>query len=167
MQVKQCSKCGVEKPLTEFPRDRRRLDGRAARCRTCKSEHDKLAANAGYETERKRRYRASNREVVRGRENEYFRGWADRLKAEVFGHYGRSCACCGATERMTIDHVHGDGAEHRAELFGAISKSSQRIRMYRWLIKNGFPEGFQTLCLPCNTSKGKRERCALDHGGAR
>lgn len=35
--------------------------------------------------------------------------------------------------------------------------------MYRWLIKNGFPEGFQTLCWPCNRSKGNRQVCQLDH----
>jgi len=34
----------------------------------------------------------------------------------------------------------------------------------RWLIKNGFPEGFQTLCRPCNGSKGDGDRCKLNHG---
>ena len=35
--------------------------------------------------------------------------------------------------------------------------------MYRWLRGNGFPEGFQILCLSCNDSKGTGERCTLAH----
>ncbi len=35
--------------------------------------------------------------------------------------------------------------------------------MYRWLIRNGFPEGFQTLCMPCNSSKRDGDRCRLGH----
>jgi len=33
----------------------------------------------------------------------------------------------------------------------------------RWLVKNGFPEGFQTLCRPCNVSKKRGTRCRLKH----
>ena len=35
--------------------------------------------------------------------------------------------------------------------------------MYRWLRDNGFPEGFQTLCLSCDDFKGTGERCTLAH----
>jgi hypothetical protein len=35
--------------------------------------------------------------------------------------------------------------------------------MYRWLRDNGFPEGFQILCLSWNGSKGTGQRCALVH----
>lgn len=76
----------------------------------------------------------------------------------VFGHYGRRCACCGAAERLTIDHVDGDGAEHRREL-----GSQGSWALYRWLVVNGFPPGFQTLCEPCNGSKGRRAACRIDH----
>ena len=34
---------------------------------------------------------------------------------------------------------------------------------YAWLVRNGFPEGFQTLCWPCNKSKDTGDRCRLDH----
>ncbi|HEY1667396.1 MAG TPA: hypothetical protein VGG54_17060, partial [Trebonia sp.] len=33
----------------------------------------------------------------------------------------------------------------------------------RWLRDNGFPGGFQILCLSCNDSKGTGERCTLAH----
>ena len=35
--------------------------------------------------------------------------------------------------------------------------------MYRWLRDNGFPEGFQVLCLSCNDSTGTGERSAFAH----
>jgi hypothetical protein len=89
------------------------------------------------------------------------------LKAAVLAHYGTVCACCGTTESLTIDHIDGDGRQHR------IAMTSPRNRigdlgaatMYTWLIKNGFPAGFQTLCKPCNSSKGTGERCRIDHIG--
>jgi hypothetical protein len=35
--------------------------------------------------------------------------------------------------------------------------------MYCWLRDNGFPGGFQNLCLPGNDSKGTGERCTPAH----
>ncbi len=84
------------------------------------------------------------------------------LREKVLGHYGRACACCGVTEDLTIDHVNGDGDQHRIELYGD-SQASGGTRFYRWLIKQGFPPGYATLCRRCNLSKGKAERCRLDH----
>jgi len=81
-----------------------------------------------------------------------------RNKRRVLEHYGTACACCGATEDLTIDHINGDGKAHRDEL-GNPSSST----FYHWLARNGFPEGYQTLCTPCNLSKGNRECCLL-HG---
>jgi hypothetical protein len=76
----------------------------------------------------------------------------------VFGHYGRSCACCGTAENLTIDHVLGGG---RAHLKGLGLGGGDGF--YRWLIGNDFPAGFQTLCGPCNGSKGEGARCRRWH----
>ena len=66
----------------------------------------------------------------------------------VFSHYGNVCACCGEShyEFLAIDHIDGRGYEHRKKV------GPQRIAA--WLIKNGFPEGFRTLCHNCNMSRG-------------
>jgi hypothetical protein len=57
------------------------------------------------------------------------------------------CSCLGCKEDvfefLTIDHINGGGGRHRAEV-------GSGNRFYRWLIKNGFPEGFRTLCYNCN-----------------
>lgn len=186
---KRCTKCGENKPLTKFSRDKSKLSGFKSTCKECgrdasrqyraanpdKSSVDSRryrAANSEKAREYARRYRAANLEKVRESNRQYIeanpekhrdraRQTFDRLRAEVFDHYGRACVCCGAADDLTIDHVNGDGGRHRAEI-GATSSSA----MYRWLIKNGFPEGFQTLCGPCNGSKGTGAACRLNHSSA-
>jgi hypothetical protein len=121
--------------------------------------------------ENTRRWRAANLEKSRAATRESVGRWREanpdkmrevaqrhigKLKAAVLDHYGRACACCGATERLTVDHINGDGDLHRAEVGGGWA-------IYRWLISNGFPGGFQILCLPCNASKKRGSRCRLDH----
>jgi len=138
--------------------------------------------------ERNRRWRERNPECAResnrrSREKllesnpDYFREYAASRRADqanadrkhyaklrdaVFDHYGRSCACCGSEKRLSIDHIAGDGQNHRDQLFGP-HKAGHSRRMYQWLVANGFPAGYQTLCLPCNQSKGAGERCQLSH----
>lgn len=69
-------------------------------------------------------------------------------KLAVFEYYGMECACCGEDADLaflTIDHIDGNGREH---------KRQERIGdMYAWLIRKGFPGGFQTLCYNCNLGK--------------
>lgn len=92
-------------------------------------------------------------------------GWRERAALErarirdaVFDYYGRVCVCldCGATENLTIDHVFGGGREHRRRL--GLRWGSD---FYAWLYRNNFPEGFQTMCNPCNLSKGTGTACRM------
>jgi hypothetical protein len=87
---------------------------------------------------------------------------ADRVA--VFAHYGTVCACpgCGATEDLTIDHPDGDGQEHRRAVAGNPHQGGHEF--YRRLIAQGFPDGLQTMCGPCNKSKGNGPACRLWHG---
>ena len=74
-----------------------------------------------------------------------------RNRAEVFAAYGGyKCNCCGETESLflTIDHVHNNGAELRRS--GVHGNGSA---FYAWLRKNGFPDGFQVLCMNCQLGK--------------
>ncbi len=88
------------------------------------------------------------------------REYATAIRDAVFAHYGIACACCGSDGQLTIDHVVGDGKEHRASME---TKDQGSLTFYRWLISNGFPAGFQVLCRPCNSSKGRRAHCTLSH----
>jgi hypothetical protein len=113
--------------------------------------------NAEKANRHRRAVRAANLERERGAD----RRKHDRVRDQVFDHYGRACACCEDTKRLTIDHVDGNGKAHRIELFGRTDANSTEF--YRWLIKQGFPLGFQVFCLLCNQSKRTGPACRLDH----
>jgi hypothetical protein len=115
-------------------------------------------ANPGRAREAVRRSYEANRDKYLGR----MRRRAAQRKALVLAHYGEECACCGTTARLSIDHIDGGGGAHRRELYGDPRKGGGQF--IDWLISNGFPSGYQILCVPCNTSKGERERCSLNHG---
>jgi hypothetical protein len=136
-----------------------------------------LAKNRAYHKARRkeirerqrRNYLARREEILEGKrpyDEEGYKGLAQKarqrdalLRAEIFRHYGEVCACCGTSEDLTIDHVQGNGGEHRRAL-GYVAAGMQ---FYRWLRRNGFPDGYQTLCRRCNRSKGSSERCRLPH----
>jgi len=162
---KTCTQCGLPK-----------LGNHKNWCRSCLAADARARRQADPDTAREavRRYRAAP--GSRQKATKAARQWrkanpekvtaakcrdSARLRDQVFGHYGRSCACCGTTENLSIDHVNGDGAGHREELFGRRHGGGDQF--YRWLVKNGFPAGFQTLCLPCNQSKQNGEQCRLKH----
>jgi hypothetical protein len=77
------------------------------------------------------------------------------LKARVLHVYGEVCACCGEVnwECLTIHHVNGGGTKHREAIKGYGSN------FYKWLVRNNFPPGFQTLCFNCNCSRGLYGYC--------
>ena len=58
----------------------------------------------------------------------------------VLEHYGKSCECCGEsrTPFLAIDHLPGT----------VRSKTAKHLT--HWLLANGFPEGYRTLCHNCN-----------------
>ncbi len=70
-------------------------------------------------------------------------------KMTIISNYGGQCACCGETkmEFLTIDHIDGGGTQHRKSLV------QSGTTIYRWIIKNNFPKGFQVLCLNCNMGR--------------
>ena len=80
-------------------------------------------------------------------------------KMKVLIHYGGNppkCACCGFSDirALQIDHINGGGMEHRR----SIGIKNGGITFYLWLIRNGFPEGFQVLCANCNWIKRSKNK---------
>ena len=77
-----------------------------------------------------------------------------KIKIKIFSHYGWKCACCGETRKefLTIDHINGGGTKHRKETGGGLG-------FYYWLIRNGFPKEYRTLCMNCNFALGKYKYC--------
>jgi len=77
----------------------------------------------------------------------------EEQKMKVFNYYTNGlmmCNCCGEKiiKFLAVDHINNDGYQHRqSEL------SLKGGNMYRWLVKNNFPKGFQILCMNCNWGK--------------
>mgnify|MGYP001097794352 FL=1 len=67
MDVKKCSKCKAEKPLTEFHNDRNRRDGLNPRCIPCERVRRKARylAHKDVESARAKNWSANNRERSR------------------------------------------------------------------------------------------------------
>ncbi len=75
------------------------------------------------------------------------RRYYERIRAETLAGYGGKCFCCGESNPgfLTLDHVESDGAQHRREV-GSPS-------LYRWAIKNNFPDVLRLACYNCNAGR--------------
>jgi len=163
-----CRTCGETKTVDDFPR--RAVDYTCTACRgkyAVRKYHEKRAAmspeevqslkdkiNARQNRQRAERLAAMSREEEQAHRKAINEGNASRREAvrhDVYMAYGGyRCACCGETERafLSIDHINNDGAEHKR---ACNLRTSEQF--YRWLKRNGFPEGFQILCMNCQWGK--------------
>ena len=62
MTTKKCTKCGIEKPLTEFDKDKSKKDGHASNCKSCKANW--RANNKEKLKQVNAEYRAKNKEKI-------------------------------------------------------------------------------------------------------
>lgn len=115
-----------------------------------KHANDWREANPEKKASQNAEWRAENGE----RRRQYMRDRARRIKERVILHYGDACACCHESNIafLCLDHVNGGGNKHRAEVGGGSS-------FYGWIVRNGFPDGFQILCHNCNFAKGAYGEC--------
>lgn len=113
-------------------------------------EHHAKEGVAGAVQLRKHIYHLKNREVRNA--NNVKRNL--EVKRLVIAAYGGKCACCGedGLQFLSIDHINGDGADHRRELKTIGAGHS----FYRYLLNNDFPDKHRltVLCHSCNVAKG-------------
>lgn len=70
-----------------------------------------------------------------------------RERVIVIERYGGCCVFCGTTqyEHLTLDHVNGDGKEHRKQI------ASQYRTIYDFLYRTEFrPDLYRVLCWNCH-----------------
>jgi hypothetical protein len=145
-----------------FNRKHNRYDSWCRNCKNKKSQErvkERLATEPGFREkynvrknkERRERYaeKAEARQKILDRNSAKARALRDRVLA-AYG--GPKCACpyCkdgDLLDFLTIDHIDNGGAAHRR----AIGKGGAPT--YRWLVRQGFPLGYQVLCWNCNRSK--------------
>jgi len=75
------------------------------------------------------------------------------FKRKVLTYYGNGkCACVVCNESrlacLSIDHIEGGGNKHR-HFIG----NRGGMKFYYWLKLNGYPKGYQTLCMNCQRVK--------------
>jgi len=80
--------------------------------------------------------------------------WYLKKKLDILSHYSNGstkCAYCGFDDirALSIDHIDGGGAPHRKMTGNDI---------YGWLKRNGYPEGYQVLCMNCQLIKRQVNR---------
>jgi hypothetical protein len=105
-------------------------------------------------------YRASGRAAANSRKYKttgkgklanllHQRALVKKCREAVFDFYGQTCSRCGFSDRraLSIDHINGGGNEHRKKIKAA------GTAFYVWLVRNKFPQGFQTLCMNCQFIK--------------
>lgn len=113
-----CVECGNNHPATDLKR-----------CSDCLEDRNDWYSESAYR---------DRHSLIRSEE-----------KKIVFEYYGNRCSCCDENEPcfLAIDHIDGNGNQHRKDIGKAGSG------FYKWLIVNDFPEGFQVLCHNCNMGK--------------
>lgn len=134
METKCCGQCHIEKPTSEFHKDKWLNDGLGRVCKLCRSKYVK-------------EYSERNPEKLRA----YGKANNLRLKSLVLGHYSNNkqeCAYCGFDDirALSIDHINGGGLAHRREI-------GTNAGFYRWLRQENYPEGYQVLCMNCQFIK--------------
>lgn len=141
---KRCTVCRKLKELSEFYL---RTNGTPhGKCKSCYKARVNKA-------------RAANRAHYRKVCNEWTTAFKAKVREAVFAAYGGAeCACCGENERkfLTLDHINNDGAKHRMKIAG--KRTASGWTTYVHLYRQGFPAGYQILCMNCNF--GKR----MNHG---
>ena len=87
----------------------------------------------------------------------YARGNLLTKKIAVLSHYGNgvpSCVSCGYTniKALSIDHINGRTPTEPQ------GRKLNGIGIYGWLVRGGYPEGYQTLCMNCQFIKREDNR---------
>jgi hypothetical protein len=159
----RCHRCQTEKDESDFQRNRAKPNGRQGYCRPCMNL--KNAESKARHIERLRPVLAARQRAKRKADPERLaandKRSCDKIRAACLAAYGGKCVCCGEAEPLflAVDHIYGDGAEHRRTIGSGTS-------IYRWLRDHGYPrDRFQLLCHNCNMAKGFYGECP--HAAAR
>ena len=150
--TRQCSECGVEKALGEYTTGK-------AKCKPCTAALAAAwrAANPEVARTRAAAWRAANPERVRAAQA----AWANthpgggraasarahtRRRLAALAALGGCCVQCGSTDSLEIDHIEGDGGEHRRV-------EGQSAYLLRLASTGKADPRLQLLCHDCHATK--------------
>ncbi len=151
IDLKYCPQCKETKLVTEFYNDMRAKGRYRSPCKACTLKSCKQYSTLHHEGKLKSalKYRSlHHRECLKSLHKSMA-----KLKLEVFSHYSEGkpvCNSCGFDDlrALSIDHINGDGAKHRKSM-----GLKAGFQTYYWLKRQGYPIGFQVLCMNCQFIK--------------
>ena len=124
-----------------------------------KNKNKRRLYNKDYSQRNKERIALRNREwELHNRERRRLtsRKSLRKLRIEVLTYYGNgrlACIKCGFEDERTLSVDHIVARKHHPEQGGSTGTS-----LYRWLRSQGYPLGYQTLCMNCNWIKRREEK---------
>lgn len=170
MDTKRCHYCNQQKPRSTFASKRKCYDCAANKtCKVClqikplaafSQFHGKVCrlCRKAYEAERYRQnkdviltnnktWKTVNVKKYKSQQREYRNAKRLEIRNAVLLHYGSRCDCCHEPQPLflTIDHIGGNGWEHRRQI--------GKTDMWIWLHHNDYPDGFRILCFNCNAGR--------------
>lgn len=171
--MKRCTKCGVEKELELFSRDRRRADGRRSYCKTCGAEKERTwyeankervaeTGRAWYEANRKRKSETGRAyyEINRKRKSETSRAWRqanpEKVRAKIAA-YHRAMEPADADTLAFMELLRQDPCSYCGKWPepGTVSTIDHIVP-----VSQGGQNHWTNLtaaCQPCNNSKGAKK----------
>lgn len=138
----------AQKLIMRQRRERFRAAGLCAQCGKETAEPGRLGKSC---LAKARAYHQQPR--IKQRRSELTRAKNRARRLELIEAYGGACECCGESEEafLAIDHVNGNGREHRL-IVGS--------HVYRDLQRRGWPrEGFSLVCHNCHAARHLRGVC--------
>ena len=100
----------------------------------------------------------AKRDTIRnnkGLRNQFARKQRRKRRQRLIKFYGGECECCGLAvfEFLTFAHINGDGAAHRRELNGSVT------RFISWLDQPERRPGIGVQCYNCNCASNASGVC--------
>lgn len=158
--MKKCTKCGIDRPKTEYFKRSDSKDGLNAWCKPCKKVYDQSysAENKDKLLERHRAYKAADPDRWKAYGQEYYQANKDKMKsqsrvarlklnygidesvvAEMMASQNNNCAIClkDITDRAKVDHNHKTG-EVRGLLCSPCNTSLGGFKDSPYILKNAY-----------------------------
>ena len=162
--ILRCRVCSREKSNTEFYCISPTKGWYRRECKVCTRDRHQRDADQDRQAIREynRAYYRANKDKLDKRSADWIKENPERRRETALHYYynlqhdaimaygGYRCAWCGIDEPLvlTLDHINNDGRDHRKQI-GSLGGH----KLYKWLRDEGYPPGFQVLCMNCNQAK--------------
>jgi len=157
IQTRRCKRCRRIKPLDEFAFQNKTRLWRRWQCRDCRRAYYQVRSARSRQLirdfcrapARRRVDLATPIRAASGQRKHPLSRYYRLRHAAILAYGGYRCACCGEGEPdfLSLDHINSGGTRHRRHL------ARTGRSMFVWLRDNGYPPGFQVLCMNCNLGR--------------